>query len=173
MPFPIGTDTHATDNEVLVLLNQHLVDYGSSLAHFPMLPTVILPPEVLYIPLKEFEICELATKVAENEVKLNAEQHEIYEAVVKAVESDTSTKNIFFLDSPGGCGKTFLLNSLLSKIQSLDHPTAAVATSGIAASLLKDGTTAHSRFAIPLNLQKETICNVEMGSIASQRLSLL
>ena len=52
----------------------------------------------------------------------------------------------------GGTGKTFLINLLLAKIRLSGSIALATASSGIAATLLAGGRTAHSTFRIPLNL---------------------
>lgn len=58
----------------------------------------------------------------------------------------------FFLDAPGGTGKTFLINSLLAKIRSEKDINLTVAFSGIAATLLKRGRTTHLTLKLPLNM---------------------
>jgi hypothetical protein len=67
----------------------------------------------------------------------------------------------FFIDSPGGCGKTFTLNLLLAFVRARSGIALPVATSGIAALLLDGGTTAHSRFRIPLGVTADAICGVK------------
>jgi type II secretory pathway predicted ATPase ExeA len=57
---------------------------------------------------------------------------------------------LFFLDGPGGTGKTFVQNTCLAELRSRNLIALAVATTGIAATLLSGGTTAHSRFKIPV-----------------------
>ena len=61
-------------------------------------------------------------------------------------------KGKFFLDGPGGTGKTYLYRALLAKIRSTDRIVVATATSGIAASIMPGGRTAHSRFKNPIKL---------------------
>ena len=39
-----------------------------------------------------------------------------------------------------------------------------VASSGIAALLLEGGRTAHSKFAIPINIVEDSVCNIEGDS---------
>ena len=69
---------------------------------------------------------------------------------------------IFFLDSPGGTGKTFLINLILARVRSTRDIALAVASSGIAATLLEGGQTAHATFKLPLNLTTSVIpfCNI-------------
>ena len=63
-----------------------------------------------------------------------------------------------------GCGKTFLYNTLLAKIRSEGKIAIAVATSGIAATLLDGGMTAHSMFSIPLNIHSKSTCSININS---------
>ena len=65
-----------------------------------------------------------------------------------------------------GTGKTFLINLLLANIRSQNKIALAVASSGIAATLLEGGRTSHSAFKLPINLShNETpMCNIKKGS---------
>ena len=62
--------------------------------------------------------------------------------------------------------RLFLLNLILAKIRSKQHIALAVASSGIAATLISSGKTAHSTFKLPLDLTNddETQCNVSKNS---------
>ena len=62
-----------------------------------------------------------------------------------------------------GTGKTFLLNIILAHVRGRGGIAIAVATSGIAATLLKGGRTAHSTFKIPLDLRgvEHPSCNID------------
>jgi ATP-dependent DNA helicase PIF1 len=64
--------------------------------------------------------------------------------------------HLFFIDAPGGTGKTFLLNTIASYFRSKEKIALCVATSGIAAVLLVGGRTAHSQFKIPLKVYPDT-----------------
>ena len=64
----------------------------------------------------------------------------------------TTKKEPFFIDGPGGTGKTFLTNLLLATIRKSCRIALAVASSKVAATLLTGGRTAHSVFKLPLNL---------------------
>ena len=65
--------------------------------------------------------------------------------------------------------KTFLLNLLLAKVRQMGKIAVAVAFSGIAATLLSGGRTAHSAFKLPLNpAHVETLtCNISKGTDAA------
>ncbi|VAH83313.1 unnamed protein product [Triticum turgidum subsp. durum] len=49
---------------------------------------------------------------------------------------------VFFIDGPGGTGKTYLYKALLAKVRSMGLIAIATATSGIAASIMPGGRTA-------------------------------
>ena len=63
------------------------------------------------------------------------------------------------MDGPGGTGKTFLYRALLTKLRSHDKLVVATTTSGVVASIMPGGSTAHSYFKIPLTLQEGCCCS--------------
>ncbi|GFS89895.1 ATP-dependent DNA helicase [Trichonephila clavipes] len=73
---------------------------------------------------------------------------------------------LFFIDAPGGTGKTFLLSLILATIRSQNNIALAIASSGIAATLLDGGRTTHSALKLPLNLQntEAPTCNISKNS---------
>ncbi|WOL11194.1 hypothetical protein Cni_G19956 [Canna indica] len=70
----------------------------------------------------------------------------------------------FFVYGYGGTGKTFIWKTLASALRSERKIVLTVASSGIASLLLLGGRTSHSRFAIPLNLDEDSTCNIKQGS---------
>lgn len=81
---------------------------------------------------------------------LNEEQKKVYEAVLDSI--DCMKGKLFFLNGPGGTGKTYVYKTIISKLRSQGKIVLPVASSGIAAILLPNGRTAHSRFKIPIDL---------------------
>ncbi|CAN1256870.1 ATP-dependent DNA helicase PIF1 [Linum perenne] len=96
------------------------------------------------------------------EVLLNTCQRTAHDAVVSALSS--SNGKLFFLYGHGGTGKTYLYNCLLSKVRSEGKIALVVASSGIAATLLPGGVTAHSRFRIPLDVDSTSTCTIKKGT---------
>ncbi|XP_075521378.1 uncharacterized protein LOC142554601 [Primulina tabacum] len=88
---------------------------------------------------------------------LNSEQRRVYDTIMKAVVSNKGVE--FFVYGYGGTGKTFVWKTLSAYLRSKGEIILNVASSGIASLLLPDGRTAHSRFAIPFNLNEESTCN--------------
>jgi hypothetical protein len=76
--------------------------------------------------------------------------------------------HIFFIDAPGGTGKTFVLNTLAAYFRSQEKVALCNASSGIAAILLHGGRTAHSRFKIPLKVLPDTDCSITARSNAGK-----
>jgi uncharacterized radical SAM superfamily protein len=56
------------------------------------------------------------------------------------------------------------LNILLSYVQKQGKVALAMASTGIAATLLEGGTTAHSRFNIPLKVYSDSTYNISKRS---------
>lgn len=93
---------------------------------------------------------ELAEFVLQNESLLVPDQREAYSTILSLIEAGEG--GIVFIDAPGGTGKTFLINLLLAKVRQQKKIALAVASSGIAATLIEGGRTVHSTFKLPLNL---------------------
>ena len=98
---------------------------------------------------------------------LNHEQAHAYNTVMSAVDGTIEDK-FFFLDGPGGTGKTFLYETLASRLRSAGRIVLCVASSGIAATLLTGGRTAHSRFKIPLCVDSSSTCSISINSDLSE-----
>ena len=77
----------------------------------------------------------------ENEPKLYEEQCSSLNRVLHLLENGDN--GFLFLDAPGGCGKTFVLNVLIAGICHKSKMVFSTAASGIAAILLWNGTTSH------------------------------
>ncbi|XP_073362179.1 uncharacterized protein [Aegilops tauschii subsp. strangulata] len=88
---------------------------------------------------------------------LNLEQRAAYDEILTAVERGDGS--VFFVDGPGGTGKTFLYRAMLAKVRSQGKIGIATATSGVAASIMPGGRTAHSRFKIPLSCDDGASCS--------------
>lgn len=94
---------------------------------------------------------------------LNQEQEDAYNHIIQSVE--LSQGRIFFVNGPGGTGKTFLYNTICNKVRSEGWIVLCVASSGIAALLIRGGRTAHSMFKIPINnLNEDSFCHIPKES---------
>ncbi|XP_028100698.1 uncharacterized protein LOC114300041 [Camellia sinensis] len=89
---------------------------------------------------------------------LSLEQKAAFEKILNRVFS--RKQGCFFIDGPGDTGKTFLYKALLAAIRSKNYIALATATSGVAASILPGGRTAHSHFKIPIDVDTYKSCNI-------------
>ncbi|XP_021995720.1 uncharacterized protein LOC110892890 [Helianthus annuus] len=97
---------------------------------------------------------------------LNPDQKNVFDEIMMHVDNDLP--GVFFIDGPGGTGKTFLYIALLAEIRSRGLIALATASSGAAANNMPGGRTAHSRFQIPLNLENNSMCNIKKQSGAAK-----
>ena len=77
----------------------------------------------------------------ENEPQLYEEQRSFLNRVLYLLRNEED--GFLFLDAPGECGKTFVLNVLIAGICCKSKVVFSTAASGIAAILLWNGTTSH------------------------------
>ena len=116
----------------------------------------------------EFEVQELQAQVSTRQPTFTPQQQEIYETVVSATENGEEL--LVFIDARGGCGKTYLLNTILSAVRCMDGGSTALAmaTTGIAANLLSLGRTFHSRLKAPLTPTQESTLQITAQSNLAQ-----
>ncbi|CAN1750783.1 ATP-dependent DNA helicase PIF1 [Linum perenne] len=153
-------------DEVLQNLQGLLQNYSSSLSHFGLpLPTIWdthLQTDDLISQQLQYDASHEDNLYNSYRVSLNSCQQLAHDAVLGALASTTG--KLFFLYGHGGTGKTYLYNCLLSKVRSQGKIALVVASSGIAATLLPGGVTAHSRFKIPLEVDATSTCAIKKGT---------
>lgn len=145
-------------------INEFLVGLGRSLHEFNIVADLHYLPLFEYVPTEmqyEHNIAVLDQDLKATE-QLNTRQIIAFRAITDVVYN--SKRNIFFVDGAAGTGKTFLYQAILANIRAQGHIAIAVATSGVAASLLPGGRTTHSRFKIPLDLDMKKTCKVSKQS---------
>jgi hypothetical protein len=163
-------------NNALNLINDILQKTGNHIGNYTDMPE--LRPVTVYninptnrhieYLIKEelnYDPIELNKFLIENLPNLNTQQKDIYETIVKRAKNHVQLgENIFFIDGPGGTGKTHVYKMILAAVRSTRSVALAVASSGIAAQLLDGARTAHSRLRIPVALSAESTCNMTVQS---------
>ena len=99
--------------------------------------------------------------------RLNPEQLAAFHAITNALRNRTA--GTFFIDGPGGTGKSFLYSTLISFAINNNFNPLVMATTGIAASQL-GGVTLHRAFSIPIPCTDESVSHLRTQSIEAQRL---
>jgi hypothetical protein len=153
----------------LYLINQILAQSGKSLADWDCMPQVAGDWGIILQNLnpfiaeqRDYDPLEQAELAAQQKANLNPDQHSAFDRIIAAITG--STGEVFFLHGPGGTGKTYLYNTLCYELRSQGKIVLCVASSGIAALLLKGGRTAHSRFKIPIPCHESSFCFIPKTS---------
>ncbi|XP_050340940.1 uncharacterized protein LOC126767493, partial [Bactrocera neohumeralis] len=109
---------------------------------------------------REYDTNALSQLLRTNIPLLNPQQKDVMKAI------DDGNVGMIFLDASGGTGKTFLISLILAAVCARSEIAVAVASSGIAATMLEGFRTAHSALKLPLNLQavEEPTCNIAKHS---------
>ncbi|EJK73532.1 hypothetical protein THAOC_04838, partial [Thalassiosira oceanica] len=93
----------------------------------------------------------------------NADQLSAFNTIKDMILEESRDGRLIFLDAPGGTGKTFVLNVLISWIRMNEKEVAVSAATGVAANLLHLGRTSHSRYKMPIREDVQT-CNIPKQS---------
>ena len=118
--------------------------------------------------------------------KLNIDQRKAFDRICAAI-TGRGEQRCFFVEGAGGCGKTFLYNTLirwclagkpdvtvLNGTQGIDHFSSgsviSAASTGIAALLLIGGGTVHRQFSVPNDVDDLTPPRLSFESAGAKRL---
>ena len=120
-PSTYGIDTVEKTSEVLAELSRHSADHNQQLFEMQV-------------------------------VKLNYKQLEIFEEIKKSLDEVEMRDGLdmFYIDAPGGCGKTYLLRVIAAFFRSKGLIVSISATTGVAAKQYPSGVTNHNRFILPI-----------------------
>ena len=143
--------------DVLVLHGKKCADFNLPEPSAARLPTVVPDRNA------DKEIGQIMV------AKLNEQQKIGFQRVLNAVERPQEG-NCFYLDGPGGSGKTFLYETLYYHFTGANMQVECVASTGIAATLLPFGRTYHSAFKLPVPLLDTSSSSIRETSPAAQLL---
>lgn len=152
----------------LYLLDKALRPYGCTLADFDPMPLPVhdwdtLCSNPLIIEHTNYDPAHERGLATELESRLNDEQRRVFDDVMDSVRNERGS--MFFINGPGGTGKTFIYRAICHAIRAEGWIILCVASSGIAALLLPGGRTSHSMFRIPIDgLNDDSFCNVDKNS---------
>lgn len=95
---------------------------------------------------------------------MTEEQESVFQTLFDNVKVIINERKTYFLQGSGGTGKTRVLKALYHQLRAEGFTVACVAHTGIAASLLPMGSTAHRLFKVPLTTEDGMECSIAMGS---------
>ncbi|KAL1657395.1 PIF1-like helicase-domain-containing protein, partial [Schizophyllum commune] len=105
----------------------------------------------------------LAAIAGVERVRTNPHQTAAFDEIMGCIWNHNP--GIFFVNGPGGTGKTFLYNTIAHVLRADARIVLCSASSGIAALLLRGGRTAHSTFKIPIiTLSDASTCSFSKSS---------
>lgn len=147
----------------LYLIDMALQKFGSGLLQFPSMLMWTQEWDVrlrnhLLLAHSNYDPEEEQQRYMNNFSTMNDEQKLAFESVMDSVTNKKG--KLFFVSGPAGTGKTFCYNTLCHALRGQQKIVLCVASSGIAATLLKGGRTAHSMFKIPLNVKEQEFCPI-------------
>ncbi|XP_074323024.1 uncharacterized protein LOC141659973 [Apium graveolens] len=156
---------------VLAEIDELLRSIGKCLKKYDQLPQ---PPATylnngtnnLILEETSYNMVEMEKEYSKLLQVCTEQQRNVYDAVMGVVHGGSG--GLFFVYGSGGCGKTFLWRTLISRLRSEGKILLPVASSGIAATLMPGGRTAHSRFKIPIMMDEFTTCNIAHDSDIAQ-----
>ncbi|CAN7057256.1 unnamed protein product, partial [Brassica rapa subsp. trilocularis] len=141
-------DDAKLEQYTLLELEKALRNQEHTLTDFPGMPTPdpLLLKELgntLWQQELQYNVAEEKSRHDTQYTLLNREQLDVYQAIIESTQEDYG--KLFFVYGAGGTGKTFLYQTIISRLRSEKKIVLPVASSGIAALLLPGGRTAHSR----------------------------
>ncbi|AES90176.1 PIF1-like helicase [Medicago truncatula] len=108
---------------------------------------------------------ELSVQIPNEDIEsiqmLNHDQMVAFNTIMHAIDHNHKHSQVFFVDGPDGTGKTFLYRALMATLRNRGKIGLATASSGITATLLSGGITAHSRFNLPYDVQPNSFCDIK------------
>ena len=110
------------------------------------------------------DLTSVASRMAD---RLNPEQRAAYDAIMQSILNQEGKQ--FFIDGPGGTGKSFLYNCIMARLRSHSLPFSACASTGIAATII-DGCTSHKLFGVPMELEHDTHSLLSANCMAAELL---
>ena len=177
-----ATNRYTTDDDGVIRavvgdINEHLKTYNRSWVDFPELPDILLDESSSmyneYMNCDPTEVQNHAAKVRnlndDQATAFNIIQHSIDNMNLEDPQPSTKeTPSLFFIDGPGGHGKTYLLNATLGFNHQEGNILLATASSGMSSLLLFQGRTGHYRFKLPLIIDEYSTCNISKESVLAQ-----
>ena len=109
-----------------------------------------------------YDASEEARLAERKEKSMYPLQFEAFQTIKESMMNNAG--KVFFLDGPGGSGKTYLEEALLHFARGRQEVALACAWSGVAATLLEGGRTCHATYGLPVPVTANSTCQVAAQS---------
>lgn len=157
--FIILYDSKTSEDQLLYELEDALRTENKSLNYFK-LPE---PESPRIQPSLNNNIEQLKDLSKLHRSTFNTEQQYAFDCINGAIYNDHKQK-LFYIDGPGGSGKTYLYNSIIEYVLGKNDSVVVCASTGIAGTLLINGTTFHSAFKLFPPITSESVCYVKYNT---------
>lgn len=149
-------------------INDVLASHRMSCAHYG------LPSPPVYLPEIDQEIDQEKERQQAEEMSLtlNEEQRNAYDKITKAISNKPLSENLFFIDGPGGSGKTYVYANLIHFMNGIGGKVITAASTGIAANRLHGGRTVHSLYGLPIAINETSVSRIKPTSDQVKSLQL-
>ena len=149
-------------NDLLLALDNYFGDYNRCNADFKLAMPRLHLQNVDIIEDPSDHDPDATSFFDENHGNLNDEQLLLFNAIAEDISNDRGGLHRF--DAPGGCGKTYLSNIILSYVRKSGKVALATALSGIASTILRLGKTFHRQFGAPIPCYSDSCSNLKINS---------
>ncbi|XP_077201143.1 uncharacterized protein LOC143841157 [Paroedura picta] len=122
------------------------------------------PPTIINTPPEEHTPQHYHNLATQMVATLNAQQLAAYNSILDASQDNTCPHRCYFIDGPGGTGKTYLYTTLIYTFKGLGGHVLPVASTGIAANLLPGGKTFYNQFKLLPPLTETSSSNISPDS---------
>ncbi|XP_065316121.1 uncharacterized protein LOC135924917 [Gordionus sp. m RMFG-2023] len=145
-------------NMALMDIENVFLDHGLCCQSFDLPSPTKIPPKQHYDAHVE------AADSIERISKLNRLQKYAFDLIIQAIELENIPEIYFFVDGPGGSGKTYLYNTLMCYIRAKNQIVLPFATTGISSILLNGGRTIHCGFKLPVPIFETSTSHMNLHS---------
>nr|KAJ0192827.1 hypothetical protein LSAT_V11C800395960 [Lactuca sativa] len=97
---------------------------------------------------------------------LNVQHKEVYTII-------NNDRRLFFISGCGGTCKTYLWRTIIASIQLHGKIVLSVVSSSIASLSLPGGRITHSKFNIPIDIDKDSACGIDIGSDVVELINII
>ena len=101
---------------------------------------------------------------------LKGRQLEFVNEILNACTNQQTASRCYFLDGPGGTGKSFVYKTLYHILTGRNFKVKCMAFTGIASILLPNGSTSHKTFGLQVPLTSQSKSNILPRIIKNERL---
>jgi len=92
----------------------------------------------------------------------NPKQATAFDTILESITNNQGC--LFFIHAAGGCGKTFLCNTIAAEVRKRGQVALCIVSSGIATLLLNRERISHSHFKISISIHKDSIAGLKQNS---------